>query len=48
MLPLDPQTASRLRRADHELWLANCIIKPNTWPIDLVGCGDRQHNEVRR
>ena len=47
-VPLDPETAARIRRTNARYWAESTLIGPGDWPIDLVGGGDLQHELVRR
>jgi hypothetical protein len=37
LVPLDPETAARVRRAYERAWAAGSQVKPGDWPVNLVG-----------
>ena len=47
IIPLDPETAARNRRANARYWSESTLIGPRDWPIDLVGGGDFQRELER-
>ena len=53
-IPLDPDTAARIRRANARHWAEAALIGPCDWPIDLIGGADLRlsnpdlHRKIRR
>jgi hypothetical protein len=47
-IPLDPDIADRVRRANERAWIDITEIPTPSWPVILVGGSDREHELVRR
>jgi hypothetical protein len=47
-LPLDPDTAARIRRANERVWVDTAEIPTPTWPVVVMGGGDRGHELVHQ
>lgn len=43
-VPLDPDTAARVRRANERAWVDTTEITTPTWPVILVGGGEHAHH----
>jgi hypothetical protein len=47
-LPLDPETAARIRRANERAFLDTAEIPTPSWPVVLVGGDDHEHELVHQ
>jgi hypothetical protein len=48
VVPLDPDTAARIRRANERAWIDTTAIPGNSWPIIVIGGSDHEHELVHR
>jgi hypothetical protein len=46
VIPLDPETAARVRRSNERAWVDTTEIATPSWPVILVGGSDREHELV--
>jgi len=45
-IPLDPDTAARIRRANERGWVDTTEIATPSWPVVLMGGTDREHEQL--
>jgi hypothetical protein len=47
-IPLDPETAARVRRSNERAWVDTTEIATPSWPVILVGSSGHEHELVRQ